>query len=153
MIDRSESPWRAAMRRLSKEWQLRKGWTNELYLNTGLNEGQEWLGTFQSATHVEFTVLGDTINHAARLSDFARYGAVWATKNLIGKLTVEERRRLKYGVRRKSNEDQDIFVAATYSTVENLADLNTGKGEKLRDIAALPITEIVEISVPDPESR
>lgn len=144
---------RAAMRRLSKEWQLRKGWTNELYLNTGLNEGQEWLGTFQSATHVEFTVLGDTINHAARLSDFARYGAVWATKNLIGKLTMEERRRLKYGVRRKSNEDQDIFVAATYSTVENLADLNTGKGEKLRDIAALPITEIVEISVPDPASR
>ena len=75
------------MQNISKEWQLRKGWSTELYLNTGLNEGQEWLGTFQSATHVEFTVLGDTINHAARLSDFARYGAVWATKNLLGKLT------------------------------------------------------------------
>ena len=136
---------REAMRRLSKEWQLRKGWTNELYLNSGLNEGQEWLGTFQSATHVEFTVLGDTINHAARLSDFARFGAVWATKNLIGKLTAEERQQVKYGVQRKSNEGQDIFVASTYSTVANLTDLNTGKGEKLRDIAVLPITEITEI--------
>lgn len=136
---------REAMRRLSKEWQLRKGWTNELYLNSGLNEGQEWLGTFQSATHVEFTVLGDTINHAARLSDFARFGAVWATKNLIGKLTAEERQLVKYGVQRKSNEGQDIFVASTYSTVANLTDLNTGKGEKLRDIAVLPITEITEI--------
>lgn len=142
---------REAMRRLSKEWQLRKGWTNELYLNTGLNEGQEWLGTFQSATHVEFTVLGDTINQAARLSDFSRFGALWATKNLIGKLTVEERQQLKYGVRRKSNEGQDIFVASTYSTVANLIDLNIGKGEKLKDIAALPITEIVEISQSAPE--
>ncbi len=142
---------REAMRRLSKEWQLRKGWANELYLNTGLNEGQEWLGTFQSATHVEFTVLGDTINHAARLSDFARFGEVWATKNLIGKLTVEERQQLRYGVRRKTSEGQDIFVASTYSTVANLTDLNTGKGEKLKDIALLPITEITEIkdSAPD----
>lgn len=139
---------REAMRRLSKEWQLRKGWTNELYLNTGLNEGQEWLGTFQSATHVEFTVLGDTINHAARLSDFARFGAVWATKNLIGKLTADERRQVKYGVQRKSNEGQDIFVTSTYSTVANLTDLNTGRGEKLKDIALLPITEITEIKDP-----
>ena len=60
-------------------------WVNELYLNIGLNEGEEWFGTYRTATTVEFTVLGDTINHAGRLSDFARYGAVWATKNLIGK--------------------------------------------------------------------
>jgi len=45
-----------------------KDWLNELYLNTGLNEGQEWLGIFHIETKVEFTVLGDTINHAARLS-------------------------------------------------------------------------------------
>jgi len=138
----------AAMRRLSKEWQLRKGWTNELYLNTGLNEGQEWLGTFQSATHVEFTVLGDTINQAARLSDFARFGVVWATKKLMGKLTSEEREQIKYGVRRRTSEGQDILVNSTYSTVANLTDLNTGRGEKLKDIAQLPITEIIEIFNP-----
>ncbi|MBI2509296.1 MAG: MerR family transcriptional regulator, partial [Betaproteobacteria bacterium] len=49
---------KSVMARISKEWQLRKKWTNELYLNTGLNEGQEWLGTFQTATTVEFAVLG-----------------------------------------------------------------------------------------------
>ncbi len=36
-------------------------------------------------------MLGDTINHADRLSDHARFGAVWVTKNLIGKLSPEER--------------------------------------------------------------
>lgn len=30
---------KSAMARLSKEWQLRKNWVNELYLNIGLNEG------------------------------------------------------------------------------------------------------------------
>jgi adenylate cyclase len=34
------------MRKISKKWQLRKNWLNELYLNIGLHEGQEWLGTF-----------------------------------------------------------------------------------------------------------
>ena len=68
---------KSAMARLSKEWQLRKNWTNELYLNTGLNEGQEWLGTFQTATSIESVILGETINHTARLSDMARFGQVW----------------------------------------------------------------------------
>ena len=140
---------REAMRRVSKAWQARKGWTAELYLNTGLNEGQEWLGSFQSASRTEFTMLGDTINHAARMSEFARSGAVWATKNLIGKLSAEERQRLKYGVRRKNSEGQDVLVAAVFSDVEGLAPPAAGHGDRLRDIARLPITEIVDIAAPD----
>src|ERR1035437_4148275 len=58
---------RDVMRKISKEWQVRKNWLNELFLNTGLNEGQEWLGVFHIETKIEFTMLGDTINHAARL--------------------------------------------------------------------------------------
>jgi adenylate cyclase len=143
---------REAMRQVSKEWQSRKGWTTELYLNTGLNEGQEWLGAFQSPSRTEFTVLGDTINHAARMSDFARSGAVWATKNLIGKLTGEERRRLKYGVRRKNSDGQDIFVSSVFSDVEGLTDPTTSRSESLTDIARLPITEIVDIATPDPRT-
>lgn len=137
------------MSNISKQWQLRKNWVNELYLNTGLNEGQEWLGTFQSATNVEFAVLGDTINQAARLSDFARCGSVWATKNFLGKLSPEERRKVRFGIRRRGQEGQEIFVESTYSRVSGLADLNSGKFEKIRDIAALPITEIVEVKVED----
>ena len=136
---------REVMRRVSKDWQLRKGWTNELYLNTGLNEGQEWLGVVQAASHVEFTVLGDTINHAARLSDFARYGATWASKNFMGKLSAAERQRIKFGIRRSAEQGREVFVASTYATVGSLTDL-TGRNEKLKDIAAVPVTEIVEVA-------
>jgi class 3 adenylate cyclase len=137
---------REAMRKISKEWQLRKNWVNDLYLNTGINEGQEWLGIFHIETKVEFTVLGDTINHAARLSDLARHGSLWATKNLMGKLTPEERKSVRFGVKRQSRDEHEVFVQSSYSRVSELVDLNAPRHEKLRDIAALAVTEIVEIA-------
>ena len=118
---------RSTMRKISKEWQLRKNWTNELFLNTGLNEGHEWLGIFHIETKVEFTVLGDTINHAARLSDFARGGAIWATKSLLGKLPAKERQRVKFGIRRQDAEGREVFVSAFYSRITELAHLNDTK--------------------------
>lgn len=137
---------KAVMRKISKEWQLRKNWMNELYLNTGLNEGHEWLGIFHIETKVEFTVLGDTINHAARLSDFARGGAIWATKNLLGKLPAKERQRVKFGIRRKDSEGREVFVNAFYSRISELTYLNdTSRNEKLSDISALPVTEIMGV--------
>lgn len=142
---RCANEMREAMRKISKEWQLRKNWLNELYLNTGLNEGQEWLGVFHVETKVEFTVLGDTINHAARLSEFARHGSVWATKNLFGKLSAEERKRVRFGVKRQDQDGREVFVNASYSRVSELVDLASPRHEKLRDIAALAVTEIVEV--------
>ena len=137
---------RREMQKLSKAWQLKKNWLNELYLNTGIAEGHEWLGTFQSSTSVEFVVLGDSINQAARISDFARHGAIWATKSLIGKLPAQDRARLRYGVRRQGLDGQQLFVASTFSMVSSLLEHNGPKSEKLRDIATLPITEIVEVN-------
>ncbi len=135
------------MRQISKNWQLRKNWLNELYLNVGLHEGQEWLGTFQSATSVEFAVLGDTINSAARLSDFARYGAIWATKNFVSKLSADERARVEFGISRRAEDQHEHFVASSYSQISALVDLKSERYEKLREIAMLPITEIRMIKV------
>jgi adenylate cyclase len=133
---------RQEMRKISKQWQLRKNWLNELYLNTGLHEGQEWLGTFQSATSLEIAVLGDTINHAARLSDYARFGAIWATKSFVSKLSTDERARIQFGIMRRSDDGQEHFVSSSYSQLGTLVDLKSERNEKLRDIANLPITEI-----------
>jgi galactokinase len=136
---------RHEIQRLSKTWQLRKQWFNELFLNSGITEGQEWLGTYQSPTSVEFVVLGDTINQAARVSDFARHGSIWVTKSLIGKLTAEERGRLVYGVRRRAPEGREVFIPSSFSQVSTLLEQEGARMEKLRDIATLPITELVEV--------
>ena len=136
---------RQEIQRLSKAWQIRKQWFNELYLNTGINEGQEWLGTYQAPTSVEFVVLGDTINQAARISDFARHGSIWATKSLIGKLPVEERARISFGVRRRAPEGREVFVASSFAQVSHLGESAGAHPEKLREIANLPITEIIDV--------
>jgi hypothetical protein len=136
---------RSAMREISAQWQLKKNWTRELQLNIGLHEGQEWLGSFQSANHVEFVVLGNTINEATRLSDFARLGRIWATKSLVSKLSAEERALLDFGVMSKSAENGDRFLSSTYSQIQSLADLDQGQYEKIRDIGQLAITQIRDV--------
>lgn len=137
---------RQAMRKISSEWQLKKNWFTELQLNIGLHEGQEWLGTFQSANHIEFAVLGNTINQASRLSDFARHGSIWATKNLLSRLTQEERSRIEFGVMRSGMDKQDRFIDSTYAQIESLLDLNQDKHEKMRDIGQLAVAEVRRVS-------
>ena len=136
-----------AMARLSKEWQLRKNWINELYLNTGLNEGQEWLGTFQTATSVEFVVLGETINHTARLSDMARFGQIWGTKNFMSRVPPIDREKIDFGIERTGASGQRMLVQSSYSRVGNLVDVDSGRCVKLKDIAGLAVTEIRNIRV------
>ncbi len=133
---------RAEMQNISRRWRGDKNWLNDLILNIGIHEGQEWFGTFQTPTHVEFTVLGDTINMAARLSDLARDGAIWATKSLIGKLASSERKRLQYGVKRPNGVEEPVLVPETYSRVSNLIDLEDPKNAKFNDIGVLAVTEI-----------
>ncbi len=138
---------RSAMQKLSKAWQIRKNWFNELYLNTGITEGQEWLGTYQSSTGVEFVVLGDTINQASRVSDVARNGSIWASKNLIGKMQAKDRDRVNFGVRRRSPDGREHFVASSFSLVSSLLEQNGVRMEKMKDIATLAITEIIGITL------
>jgi len=122
-----------------------KNWGHELRLNIGLHAGQEWFGAYQTPTHVEFTVLGDTVNTAGRLSDFARDGAVLASKTLLGKLTARERATVRYGVRHRAADGAETFAPETFARVSNLVDLDNPKYEKFRDIAVLPVAEILEI--------
>jgi adenylate cyclase len=130
---------------VSREWQTRKNWLHSLHLNTGLHEGQEWFGTYHSGTNLEFTVLGDTINHAARISDLARNGSIWATKNMLGSLTSQERKQLRFGIRRTTENAEEILVQDIYSRISSIVDLNEGRNYKFNDIAMLPVTEIVDI--------
>lgn len=135
------------MRRIGKDWQLHKNWTNELYLNIGLSEGGEWFGAYHSAGNVEFTVLGgDTVEHARWLSGFARCGAVWVTKNLIGKLSPDERKMFRLGIRRINDDGREILDPASYSRFSDLAEFDSMEREALPDVAALAVTEVLEVA-------
>jgi class 3 adenylate cyclase len=134
---------REIMKELSSKWRLRKGWDNELFLNTGINEGQEFFGTIQSASNIEFTALGDTINIAGRLSDFAQNGEIWTTKNLISRLSHEERNLIRFGVHQQ-NQNRKIFIRNSFSRISDIMTEDNPHFSHLSAIAGLPITEIKE---------
>ena len=137
------------MRSVSREWQNRKNWTNELKLNIGLDEGEEWFGSYRTPVHLEFTALGDTINRASRLSDFARDGSVWASKNMLGKLTAAERAQVRFGIRRRAEDGERLVIPSSYSRISNLVELDEVQNVKFQDIAVLPVTEILDVATED----
>ena len=51
----------------------------------GIAEGQEWHGTLRPGSQ-EITVLGDAVDHAVQISNFAKDGAIWVTRSLVSKL-------------------------------------------------------------------
>lgn len=130
------------MKGITQQWQARKGWFSDIFLNIGLNEGQEWFGSYHAGGHVEFTVLGETINYASRISDFARNGSVWATKKLLNQIPQQDRAKINFGITRKTQNDESVFVTDTYSSVSNLIDESSQASSKFKDIGMIPITEI-----------
>jgi class 3 adenylate cyclase/DNA-binding transcriptional MerR regulator len=134
---------REKVKNLGMEWKTRKGWFHDLYMNIGINEGQEYFGTIVHSPGIEFTALGDSVNCAGRLSDFARYGSIWITKNLINKLDIAERKKIRFGIRRKDH-DHEMIVESMFSRVMDLLQDDNLRHSKFMDIAHLPVTEILD---------
>lgn len=130
------------MKGITQQWQARKGWFSDIFLNIGLNEGQEWFGSYHAGGHVEFTVLGETINYASRISDFARNGSVWATKNMLNQIPQANREKISFGITRTTHNNESVFVTDTYSSIGSLIDHSTQPNDKFKDIEMIPITEI-----------
>jgi adenylate cyclase len=132
----------------SAQWKARKRWHNELHLNMGINEGQEYFSTTTpSSTNIEFTALGDTINYASRLSNLSRFGTIMTTKNVINHLSNEERDSIRYGIRKKL-EEREVFVENVFSRIDDLLKDNETWRQRYIDIATLPVTEIMETRSP-----
>jgi class 3 adenylate cyclase len=131
------------MAEFSNKWKMRKKWLNDLHLNIGINEGKEFFGSIRTSV-IEYTALGDTINYAGRLSDFARFGSIWTTKNLLNKLNSAELNDIHFGIRRKEH-DQEIFMKNTYSRIMDLLEATDKRHSKFMDIATLPVAEIINI--------
>jgi class 3 adenylate cyclase len=139
---------REKIKKFSRKWRGIKGWDNNLYLNTGINEGQEFFGTIHLGNTVEFTALGDTINIAARLSEFAKNGEIWTSKNLISKLSQEDRSRYSFGVHSRTRPGNG-FIRDSFARLGDLLTESNPHYRQLSAIGGLPITEIKDRVHPD----
>ncbi len=142
---------REAMRHVSSRWRVRKGWDIELCMNTGLAEGLEWMGVLRPTHPQELTVLGDAVDHARQLSALAHGGAVWITRNLVGKLDGAQRERLSYGVPRRDASGGDARVLSSFARLLDLAAAHGAPGATVpAALEQLPVTELVDMEMAMP---
>jgi hypothetical protein len=76
------------------------------------------------------------------LSDFARYGAIWTTKNLMNRLAIEERTGIRYGIRHK-DQNRETLIENSFSRIIDMIGHDNTNTSKFMDIATLAVTEIV----------
>jgi adenylate cyclase len=93
---------------LNAEWQEKFGFS--IQIGIGIATGEVILGNVGSAERMEFTVIGDTVNVASRLSGIARGGQILAVKPTIDVLEKSIRWRELSAVKVKGKmEEIDVF--------------------------------------------
>ena len=132
---------REAMRQASQRWRTRKGWDLELRLNIGIDEGQDWLGTVGLPGQADLRVLGDAADRATQLARCSRRGAILLTRNLVGKLTRDERQQLAYGVPRPEGTQGEAPLLSTFARLADLA----GPGAAPAAVAELAVAELLAL--------
>jgi class 3 adenylate cyclase/DNA-binding transcriptional MerR regulator len=135
---------REAMRQVSQRWRVRKGWDLELRISIGIDEGQDWLGALGMPGQAGLRVLGDAADRAGHLSHGGRKGAILLTRNLVGRLTREERQQMTYGVPRPEGAHGEAPLLFTFA---RLADLG-GPVAAPAAAADLAVAELLALHYP-----
>jgi class 3 adenylate cyclase len=135
---------RKSMKKLNSEWKTNKQWFNELCLNIGINEGEEYFGMIPVSMPTEFTPIGNTEHYAGYLADITPFSSIWTTKNLINRLTEEERKKIRYGIHRRQ-QDRNSLIENVFSRIMDLVPPEHQEAHKVSGIDTLPVTEILNL--------
>lgn len=133
---------------LDKRWKYKKVWKNTLQMNMSIHCGEEWLGTIPSSLAFDFTVMGESLIEAIKLSEFAEGGSIWASKKVIENMSPGDRQRVEFGVRLGTGQER--FVSpGIYSQVKELVKGDELQHRGLREISNLAVTEIITVHPPE----
>ena len=138
------SALKSVVREIDREWKSKQTWKNTLRVNIGIHCGRDWLGMMPSPSAFEFTVVGDTLVEAVKLSEFSQGGTIWVSKEVIENLSPSNRERVEFGIRLGTHEE-GFIRSGLYSLVRELFSEDELKRKGLQDIGNLAVTEILNV--------
>jgi len=134
------------IRKIDSQWKYKQTWKNTLRMSIGIHCGHEWLGAVPSSLAFEFTVVGDTVIQAIKLSEFSQRGAIWASKEVIENLSRPHRGRVEFGIRLGVHQER-FLSPSIYSPVRDLMRHDDLEGKGLQVIRNLVVSEVLNIVV------
>ena len=137
---------------LDTRWKYKKVWKNTLQVNMAIHCGEEWLGTVPSSLAFDFTVMGESLIEAVKLSEFAEGGSIWASKKVIENMSPRDRQRVEFGVR-LGNGQERFISPGIYSQVKELVSGDELQQRGLREISNLAVTEIINVHPPEEQEQ
>jgi class 3 adenylate cyclase len=134
------------IRQIDNQWKYKQTWKNTLRMSIGVHCGHEWLGAVPSSLAFEFTVVGDTVLQAIKLSEFSQRGAIWASKEVIENLSRHNRERVEFGIRLGVHQER-FLSPSIYLPIRDLMTHNDPRGKRLQVIRDLVVSEVLSIVV------
>lgn len=132
---------RGLLKIISQEHKINMDIADNLYMNIGIAQGEEFVGSITETPAAEWISQGDTVHSARLLARLARFGSIWATKDLLQRLDETDRRRIRYGICRRGPH-RDILFENRFSRVTDLLPQDHPEHKMMMNIMALPVTEI-----------
>jgi class 3 adenylate cyclase len=128
-----------AVREISTRWKLRRDWGMDILANAGLCEGESWVAP---SPQEDVQIVGETLDDAQQLARCARAGSLLVTRSLVARLPEALRSRVVHGVPATGQREGAPSRLMTFARLREIAPLDANLP---RRIAALPVTEIVEV--------
>lgn len=134
---------RKRMININYELETNKEWLNNIFLNIGICEGEEYIGVISSPFTDEIITIGNSECYAISLCEAGEPGSILTTKNLINKMSEFEKQKIRYGIRRKI-DDSTITIENIFSRLMNLLPHDDSRYKKFTEIRELAVTEILD---------
>lgn len=109
---------------LTTHYQKEQNWSQDIFINLGIAEGREWIGTIKINNRDEFRCIGNTGSKAKFLSEIAIAGEVLIAKNLVDALPSDLKPNVGYRSPKNINSSVKCYGHfATYiESEQNISD-------------------------------
>ena len=132
------------MKGLSNHWTSKKGWSEELCWNVGMDENEEYFGKITDLFGSGWMSFGASVECATRLSELSPSGTIWITKKLLDRLNEGERKKIRFGIQ-KDPRSHDTPIENAFSRIMDLFPPTTPYSQRLREIDNTSVTSVIDL--------